>query len=562
VVTRRLGLTVLMVVIVLTMNQPIAIGQGARRDVVIGLIGFPESLNPAFARTNVGGTMVRAFMDTEVALDREYRLQPVLIEQVPTLTNGLWKLLPDGKMQLTWKLKRGVRWQDGAPLTADDVLFSYAVAMDQRVPIESREIAQRIEKIEAPDPLTVIVTYKERYAYAGMGIATLWGILPKHVLQQAYEQNPSRLGESPFGINAEATIGNGPFVVKSIVAGSEVVMEANPSYHRGRVPLNRIVFRIFQDVNALFASVISGAVDVTVPSPGGLSFTQALELDQMVRQGRARGIGVVFTPTCLTKAIIPDHASEFFRDKRVRQALSYGTDRKAIVDGLFQGKQVVAYAQVPETHPAFSRAAVLKFDVARAKTLLSEAGWQPGPDGVLGNSKGQRFSVRLTVKSESGDDQSVEQVLQQQWRRLGIETKIQNLTEREISESIFHRKDPPPIYYGDVFTSCSQTVLQFRYHSSRIPSAANGYTGFNIKAFNSPEGDRIALLHDSEVDRTKRIELLRQFQRVFVDELPEIPVYHVSAVEVVRQGLLGVQPIGETVMQGQITRNISEWHWQ
>ncbi|MBI4278571.1 MAG: hypothetical protein HY660_08955, partial [Armatimonadetes bacterium] len=193
---------------------------------------------------------------------------------------------------------------------------------------------------------------------------------------------------------------------------------------------------------------------------------------------------------------------------------------------------------------------------------LREAGWRPGPDGVLVSGTGKRFSVRFTVKAESGDDQRVQQIMQQQWRRLGIETQITNMPEKQIIPTIFQRRDPPPIYYGDVFTSCGQTVLQFRYHSSRIPSARNGYTGFNIKGFSSADGDRIALAHDAEVDQARRIELLRQFQHVFIEELPEIPIYHVVAVNVLKDGLMNVRPVGELTIQALITRDIHEWRWR
>ena len=127
----------------------------------------------------------------------ELKLAPVAAKEIPTLENGLWKLLPGGKMQVTWHLKPS-KWSDGVPVDAEDYVFTHRAVMNDKVPVIDRVVEKHIENIYAPAPDTIVVTYKDHFAYANTDVIE-WGPWPRHLLEKAYHDNPGGLDKLPFG---------------------------------------------------------------------------------------------------------------------------------------------------------------------------------------------------------------------------------------------------------------------------------------------------------------------------------------------------------------------------
>lgn len=361
-------------------------------EIVIGISQEPDILFPGLGGSLAVSTEVQqALFMSGVRWSDEWKLTPMQAREVPTLQNGLWKLLPSGRMQLTWHL-RPLLWHDGVPVTAEDFVFTHRAIMNDKVPVISRDFEKRVENVYAPSSDTLVVTFKEPYAYANTGIIQ-YGPWPRHLLERVYRQNPSALDKLPYGNDPASTISDGPYQLVSWQKGSSIVAEAYPRYTLDRPRIRRIVWRVIPDTNTLVANMLSGAIDAI--SPIGITFDQAVQLEQQIAQRRLPE-QVLFTPGLIWEHIDLNLSNPKLRDKRVRQALLYALDRRALVTSLFQGKQPVADSYLPPKHYGFDPTLpTYAYDPERARRLFAEAGWTPGPDGILRSKEGERFTVTI-----------------------------------------------------------------------------------------------------------------------------------------------------------------------
>ena len=156
-------------VILVSLGTPRALeGAPGRRDIVVGMYAEPDTLNPLVTSTNGAEIINETFLDPLVEFDRDQQLRPVLAESIPSLQNGGIKIRPDGKMDVTWRLRAGATWQDGKPVTSADALFTNEVASDPKVPLGSYScgVKNLIDRVQALDPRTFVVTFKAQYAFA------------------------------------------------------------------------------------------------------------------------------------------------------------------------------------------------------------------------------------------------------------------------------------------------------------------------------------------------------------------------------------------------------------
>lgn len=190
-------------------------------------------------------------------------LRPQLAEGVPSLSNGLWKVFPDGRMETTWKIRAGAEWHDGTPFTVDDLLFTASVVQDRELEVLIDRSYQAIDRVEAADSRTVTVKWKRPYIQADEMFTPNRAMpIPKHILARSYAEEKERFLEQPFW--TEEFIGTGPFKLRQFIRGSHLVVEANDRYVLGRPKIDEIVVKFIPDQNTLIANVLAGAVDLTM----------------------------------------------------------------------------------------------------------------------------------------------------------------------------------------------------------------------------------------------------------------------------------------------------------
>ena len=428
-------------------------------------------------------------------------------------------------------------WHDGKPFTARDVAFTFYSVLDPKVTtphrayfdalvgfpeLTAKENPKRPEEL-AVRPIEIVddhtVRFRLRYP-SGSFLAVLVnpraGIIPEHLLKGA-DLNTADFNRKP--------VGTGPFKFVEWRRGERIVMEANERYHGGRPALNRLIFRIIPDAVVLLQELRSGGVD----------FIENPPLTEMTRLKQTPGLQVLvadntsYTYFGWRQDVAP------FTDIRVRRALNHAIDVPSIVKEVLQGYAAVATGQFPPSSWAFDASVKpYAYDPARAKALLAEAGFKPGPDGVLvRDGKRFSFSIRHDQANQAVKDTAV--IVQEYLKRVGVEATLEPLDWPTFVKKLFasdfegivvawtNHHDPDPFAY---------TI----WHSSQ-------WKGRNFAHYKNPKVDELL----EQARRTnvvaERKRAYAEFSKVLMDDAPYVFLYFQQQVYITRQGYEGFVPI-------------------
>jgi len=548
----RLG--VLLIAVGLAVTWPVAAGAQERRDtVVIGMTQEPDRLG-LFSIMDAAGVVETALFASITPFSDAWRRIPVMTEKLPTLKDGDWVILPNNKMQVTWRLKRGFTWHDGRPVTALDWRFTYGMVRNPRTPQLSRFIVSKVDNVlvQTPtDPYVMVVQWNELWPFAGSQPFGGAFPYPRHLLEAAYLRDPAGL---PVHTYWRAPVGHGPYRFVEWLPGSHITLEAYDKFPLGRPRIRRVVFRFILDSTVLQVNQIAGAVDATAINGFTCQAVEVIEDRNPQMRGHTRE-GMSW------ERIDFNLDNEWLRDRRVRQAIAHAVDRAVIAElSCSGGRQPVAHSWLTPRHPASNRdVRKYEFDPPRARVLLAEAGFTPGPDGILRDPSGKR--VELTIMTTAGNSlrEQIEVIMKEQLRQVGIDLRIDNRPGSVFLGPVLTRRQFPHMaLYRSGFTPES---LPFnRFHSSQIPRPENNWTGDNRAGWRNAENDRIWDQLVSELDERRRIALLRRQQEIFAEELPSLPIFFALNLTTSHRALKGVRPSG---LQGAyLPWNIWEWRWE
>ena len=230
-------------------------------------------------------------------------------------------------------------------------------------------------------------------------------------------------------------------------------------------------------------------------------------------------------------------------DLRVRQALLYGLDRAGISQEMYGGKQPVADTLV---HPLdwihTDDVRKYPYDPAQARALLEAAGWHPGTDGIRRNAKGERLSLDLATTSGNRTRELLEQIMQSQWRAIGVEAHLRNQPARVLFGETLRTRAFDLALFG--WVSAPENVPRSELNSGEIPSAENGYRGQNNVGYRNPEMDTLMDQIEVTLDRGEREKLWHRLQRIYADTLPDLPLFFRADTYVLPKWLAGLTPTG------------------
>ncbi len=543
----KLSRTVLLLVLALVL---VVVGvpdpaQAQRKDtVVIGLAQEPDLLIRAFSSMLVSGEVLTSLFVGMVDLDGQWKLVPQMAVKIPTLRDGDWELLPGKKMRVTYRLKKGYTWHDGRPVTALDVSWTYLMLRNPQSPTQSRFILKKIDNMLVPnptDPHTLVVQWNELYPFANLGHATY----PRHVLEREYLRDPSTLKAHR---QARAPIGNGPYRFVEWSPGSHITLEAYDAYPGGKPKIRRQVWRFILDSTVLQANVIAGQVDVT-----GLA--NNFSIDQMADiERRSPQVTAHYSPDFIWERINLNLDNEWLKDRRVRAALAHAINRDELSTRLFYGKQPVAHTWVPERHEGHNpNVKKYAYDPARARDLLKEAGFAPGPDGILRDVSGKRVEMTIMTTAGNAVREQIQQIIKDQLRAVGIDLRIDNRPASVLVAQVIRRRQYTHMIMFATFYS--PLTLPIGWHSDQIPSQANNWEGANSNGWRHPENDRLIDQIVEELDAVKRVQLMRRQQEIWAEELPSIPLYFRMSLTTSKKGLRNIKP------GPWVNWNSEMWEW-
>ena len=446
----------------------------------------------------------------------------VLAVEPPTTKNG--GVSADGKT-ITYKLKPNVKFSDGSPFNCEDVKYTFNVRMTKGVGIGSTTGYSLIDTVECPDPLTVVVKYKEYYA----AYYTLFGDIlprsagdPKDIQKWAYNRKP---------------LATGPFKLTEFVADDHITLVRNEYYHEAGKPyLDQVVIRMVPSADVATQLLLSGEVDV-LWNP---------KLDQMPLFDKTPGVKYTAPPRGGGEHIFfnmsenkdpadPAKPHLILNDQRVRMAIAVGVNWRRITDELYFGKARVSTSALEGEWKCSPAIPEYEYNSEKAKQLLTDAGWVPGPDGIR-VAKGAKVApdgtrLRLQFSTTTGDDprEKTQLMVIEDMRKAGMEIYVQNGPSSFVignwdAGSPRVRGNFDILMHSAYTTSDPQGYME-RFWASWQIASPNNKGGLNEPRFTDPKYDAMLKQAASEIDQSKRKAIFCELAQILHDQVPMVYTY-------------------------------------
>jgi peptide/nickel transport system substrate-binding protein len=470
-------------------DAPIEVGDPeAGGTAVVAVTSDFQAFNPVTNTALVTAEVINFLLFTPlVQFDEEFEPIPALAES--------WELDEGG---VTFRLRNDVRWHDGQPVTADDVLFTFELAKNEETAslLESAYLTM-VQSARVLDPQTVRFDFIAPHSQPLQ--AFWWAPLPRHLLGDVA---PAQLAQAPFN---RSPVGNGPFRFASWTPQQQLVLEANQEYPEalgGRPYLDRVVFRIVPEATTRLTEILTGSIDIN----------HTILPDEAQQVEGQRAVRLVQFPGRNFLYIGWNNEREPFRDPRVRQALGMAIDRQGLINSLMFGHGEVASGMIPSWSPVDPEIDPLPHDPEGARRLLQEAGWAPGPNGILTrNGQPLRFTL---LSSEDRLRQDLTVVVQQQLRQIGIDVQVRAVEFQTLLQQ--HRERQ----YDAVLAGWS--LDSFRVDPSPLFSCAEARRigSPNRAGYCNPDADRLMEAGMREMDDSRAQEIWGEFSRVLQRDQP------------------------------------------
>jgi len=488
-------------------------------SLVEGTIGEASTLIPLLATDSSSHAVAGQIYNGLVKYDKNLNIVGDVAES--------FDISPDGLI-ITFHLRKGVKWHDGAPLTSRDVLYTYHITIDPKTPTAYAEDFKQVKIITAPDEYTIRVAYDVPFAPA----LASWGmgILPAHLLEG------KDITKSPLARNP---VGTGPYRLKEWVPGQKIVLVANNDYFEGRPFIDRYIFRIIPDSSTMYMELKAGSIDL-------MSLTPV----QYARQTSSKNFTRRFnkfrypSPSYLYMGYNLRHP--LFKDKRIRQAMTAAINKDELVQGVLFGMGQKSVGPIVPGRWAYNPAVRdIGYDPKHAAELLAQAGWKEKNSAGILVKDGKPFT--FTILTNQGNQQRLmtAQIIQQRLRQVGIDVKIRIVEWAAFLKEFVNKGNFEVVLLA---WSISQDPDMYDiWHSSKNKPGELNFTGYN-----NPEVDRLLIEGRNTFDIEKRKRAYFRIQDIFADEQPYTFLYVPDALPVVSSRIRGVETAPAGIGYNQI----------
>lgn len=486
--------------------------RGEDREVLrVGWAGSPDTLNPGMA------ILVEAYTVFELVYDSMYDLN---LDGSFTLSLAESEEVSDDGLVYTYKIRDGLRWHDGQPLTAEDVAWTYNLYKDTpEYPYLNGYYTPYFETIEATANNEVILTLTEAIPNIESQLVFLY-VLPKHIWE-----NVDKLEYENFEM-----IGSGPFKMAEYVPNEFVRLEANKEHFSMPPKINGVVFRTFSSQDALVQAIRTGQVDMITEMPNTAAATLDTDANVELVVGAPLAPGVtdiifnqIDPENCPTEegGICSGHPA--LRDRDVRLAMSHATDKQKLIDVILLGLGEPGLTLIPDGLGVWYNDSLVDFafDVARANQILDDAGYRDtNGDGIREMPDGsQPLTFRLNWPSDSINAPRMAELLGQMWGEIGIRLQPQAVDPDALTAQCCPTFDFDIIIWGWA-SDPDPSALLYVYTTESIP------TGSSETGYSNPLYDELYARQQTELDFDTRKDIVWEMQRiVFEDVVYIIPFY-------------------------------------
>jgi peptide/nickel transport system substrate-binding protein len=453
-----------------------------------------------------------------------------LLEHTPDLTPRpllaeSWTVSPDG-LTYTFRLRQGVRFHDGRPFTAEDVVFSANEVWMKHLGDARARWEQYGLRAEAPDPMTVVLKLTKPYVYATHYLSSHFApVLPKHLFEN------TDIPRNPHNVRP---VGTGPFRFAEYVRGSHIALDRNPSYWRrdaaGRaVPyLDRVVFRIMPDATARTLAMTKREVDYqNYPGFPVESVTALRQAGLSIGAEPVSGIARI-------QRVFINQRSGPLADVRVRRALYHAINRPQIVEKAAYGFGAVSLGPLHQGSDAYKDLIATDVpryphDTALANRMLDEAGLARGANG-------QRFALRFLINRGLSIDASIAELMRDDFAAVGVGLDIQRVDEATRLATVGRRQFDLTMLGGTISGPSPDAVRN--YWLSHLRDSGDGWAG--IGGIQDPEIDAAIERGTTTADPAARAEIWRAFQRRMVENVYEWHLFDVQIVSAWNPDFVGL----------------------
>ena len=525
----------------------------------IGITQEPKTLFKMLWFTTATTAILWPMRDGAVGVTPAGVLYPVGAEYVPNVKDGTWQINPATKtMKVTWKLRKGVTWSDGTPVTSADYAFTYQMYTSPQIQRAGADVTNLIDKIQTPDQYTVIVYWKSLTPWAAYGpLGAIFGdaaeVYPAHVLKPIFDKNPADINTCDFNNNP---VYAGPYKIFQWQKGSYVYLKRNENYWAGEPLSDNIVFHIVPDQNTMLLQLLTGALDYTVPGLG-LEVPQAYSAQQ---KGLNSAFNFYYVPSYSNEKITLNTQDPILKDKTLRQAMLYALDRPLLSQMVFMGKRQVGDGYISPLSSEFNKSLVGKYayNPTKAKQMLKDAGYTWDKDGNLVNPAGKK--VEITIEGPTGNQGRTDEIAfcSKYWKQnLGMTVYYQAKTWSVMWDDMVHAKSQGTIFGHPTLPP---DVIDYpTYNSSQVPTADTAWGGQNYSRIQDSELDKWTTMgNDYFYDSAKLHEASQSLQARVYELVPEIYLNFFVSVTVVRKGLVGYNYPVDGAIVG--TWNLMYWY--
>ncbi|OGO43465.1 MAG: hypothetical protein A2Z04_06315 [Chloroflexi bacterium RBG_16_57_9] len=492
-----------------------------------GLAGQVRYINPLFWQNDAEQDLVSLIFRGLTRIDGQGTVQPDLARR--------WTI--DNNQRIyTLELRDDVRWHDGIPFTADDVVYTVGVLQDPAYQAHLELAALwRSVKVQAVDAHTVQFTLAEPFAPFPYYLTV--GMLPAHLLAKT---GVAQLPEQSFN---SKPIGTGPFRVQS-ARPDQIVLEAFPDFYGPKPYLSQLEFRFYPNYQSLLTAYGRGEIK-------GIS--RVLD-DDLSKVSSEHSLNLYSAQRSALSLIFLNLTHPIFQDEPVREALLIALDRPALLSQVLNGQGVIAHSPFPETSWAFDpNVRQYPFDPAQARRLLEEAGWIEPPAGGVRYREGRKLEFTLTTNSDPGRV-ALANAIREQWAKVGAQVEIQVVDPSQLRESVLRPRKFDAVLFGWNDFSYDPDPYPL-WHSSQV-----GEDGQNYSGYLNTEVDSLLEQARMTPDQSARASIYWRFQSILADEVPAILLFHAVYHYAIDASVHNVQ-VGPLIIDpSDRFRTISQWY--